>query len=74
MNEMRMHGETSCVRSVGVPELDRNFLTHPALSQKMIQALGDGSVSQSVGRTPDGSGHMWNRRSSTMSAELLSSQ
>ena len=53
-----MHGETFYVRSVGVLELDRNFLTHPTLSQKKVQARGDGSVSQSVGRTPDGSGHM----------------
>ena len=53
-----MHGETSYVMSVGVPELDRNLLTHRTLSQELVHARGDGSVSQSVGRTPDGSGHM----------------
>ena len=54
----RKHGETSYLRWVGVPEHDRNFLTHRTLSQELVQARGDGSVSQSVGRTPDGSGHM----------------
>ena len=36
-----MHGETSYVRSVGVPELDRNFLTRPTLLQKMVQPRGE---------------------------------
>ena len=53
-----MHGETSYVRSVGVPEHDRHFLTHRTLWQELVQARGDGSVSESVGRTPDESGHM----------------
>ena len=34
-----MHGETSYVRSVGVPELDRNFLTHPTLLQKWFRLV-----------------------------------